>query len=157
MLFEKAFGIILDWEGGYVNDPGDPGGETKFGISKRSYPNVKINELTREDAADIYKRDFWDACKCDEFPPPVAILLFDAAIQHGQETAIKMLQNVVNVSADGIVGRKTILTVNGKSPAYIARELSLSRMMLYTSNKNWSLYGKGWTRRLLDIYNKAFA
>ena len=68
MTFDEAFEILIGHEGGYVNDKRDPGGETKYGIAKRSYPNVDVRNLTRAQAVDIYRRDFWQRVRGDELP-----------------------------------------------------------------------------------------
>ncbi len=81
--FERALKLVLDHEGGYVNDPDDPGGETKYGISKRAYPSLDIKNLTVEQAAGIYWRDYWDACSCDQLAYPMDITVFDTAVNCG--------------------------------------------------------------------------
>lgn len=83
MSFETAFSFTLGHEGGYVNDSHDPGGETKYGISKRSYPAVDIKSLTLEQAKAIYQRDYWQAASCERMPPKIAIAVFDSAVHHG--------------------------------------------------------------------------
>ncbi len=81
--FDTAVTAVLSYEGGYVNDPNDPGGETNWRISKRAYPNLDIKNLTRDQAIQIYRRDYWDSLECDRFPPLIAIALFDAAVNQG--------------------------------------------------------------------------
>jgi hypothetical protein len=81
--FDKALDFVLRWEGGYSNDKDDPGGETKFGISKRSYPEVNIKDLTREEAASIYRRDYWDTMLCDSRSSDLALAVFDSAVNCG--------------------------------------------------------------------------
>lgn len=81
--FDKALNFVLRWEGGYVNDPHDPGGETKFGISKRSFPDLNIKDLTREQAADIYRRDYWNIFACDTRDYPTGLVIFDSAVNCG--------------------------------------------------------------------------
>jgi hypothetical protein len=81
--FEKALAFVLRWEGGYSNDPHDPGGETKFGISKRSYPDVNIKDLTRESAAQLYRRDYWSVMGCDQRLPDIGLVVFDSAVNCG--------------------------------------------------------------------------
>lgn len=78
--FAAALELLLHFEGGYVNDPNDAGGETKYGISKRAYPNLDIASLTKSDAAEIYLRDYWDACRCSEMPEPLSLSVFDYAV-----------------------------------------------------------------------------
>lgn len=80
---ELAFGFTLPHEGGYVNDPKDPGGETKFGISKRSYPSLDIKNLTLEKAKEIYIRDYWNELSCNTFTTSLAIAAFDTAVLCG--------------------------------------------------------------------------
>jgi lysozyme family protein len=151
MLFEKALKAVLNWEGDYTNDPRDPGGETRYGISKRAYPDLNIWLLTVEEAANIYRADYWEKCQCDKFADPVAILLFDTAVNMGNDAAAKMLQSVVGVKVDGIIGPKTIHGVNMADPVWVVRELAAARMLRYSKMKNWDVYGTGWTRRLFDV------
>jgi lysozyme family protein len=109
--FDLAIPITLAFEGGYVNSPSDPGGETNFGISKRSYPNVDIRNLTKEGACLIYKHDFW---KYDGIGSQmVANKLFDAGVNEGVERAVRMMQQLVGVVADGKYGSLTEGGING--------------------------------------------
>ena len=68
-LFETAVDFILSVEAGLVNDPSDPGGLTKFGISQRAYPDVNIRDLTLDGAKTLYRKDYWNRCSCDKLPP----------------------------------------------------------------------------------------
>lgn len=90
-----AFGLdmtfVFKWEGGYVNDPSDPGGETNFGISKRAYPNIDIKNLTRQAAQEIYQRDYWDAIKGDTLEPALGAVALDTAINMGVSRAKQFL------------------------------------------------------------------
>lgn len=95
--FRKALQFTLKWEGGYVNDPDDPGGETKWGISKRAYPNLDIKNLTPEAAASIYAKDYWDRCSCDSLSYPLCVAVFDSAVQHGCGRAISWLKGATDV------------------------------------------------------------
>lgn len=107
--FEKALSHILQNEGGYVNDKTDKGGETKFGISKKSYPKEDIKNLTIERAKEIYKRDFWDKIKGDQIQnDELALNLFDFAVNGGVGTSIKTLQKALNVDVDGVIGNDTL-------------------------------------------------
>ena len=89
MSFETVVHMVLEHEGGYVNHPSDPGGETKYGISKRAYPDVDIAELTKDDAADLYKRDYWDRIKGDDLPAGVACAVHGLCCQFRNLTCIK--------------------------------------------------------------------
>ena len=147
--FDDAVVVILRHEGGYVNDPNDPGGETNFGICKRSYPNEDIRNLTEARAKEIYRRDYWDKCKCDQLPEAVRLLVFDAAVNQGVGAAVKMLQKAVSTMEDGIIGPNTLAKVRAAKnlPVTYAAE----RAMRYASNKNLNLYGRGWFRRLFSV------
>lgn len=103
-----AFVLNVNVEGEYSDDPQDPGGETRFGISQQAHPAVDIANLTREEAVEIYRRSYWDACRCDEFPPALALALFDAAVNQGPAKAVKLLQRALGEEVDGVVGPDTL-------------------------------------------------
>lgn len=92
--FDSCVEFILKAEGGYVNDKYDAGGETKYGISKRSYPDVNIKNLTLDDAKAIYKRDYWDACGCGDLKEPLDVIVFDTAVNMGVGRAKEFYQKV---------------------------------------------------------------
>ena len=106
--FEKAFERTIGHEGSYVWNPQDPGGETKHGISRRSYPRENIAEMTIERARVIYERDFWVAAKCDEMPDRLAIEVFDASVNSGIPQASRWLQRSLGVADDGVIGPVTL-------------------------------------------------
>ena len=85
--FDAALAFVLAREGGYVNDPRDPGGETNFGICKRSYPAEDIKNLTKQRAGEIYKQDFWDALGLDQYPAGLTLAMFDTAVNLGKSRA----------------------------------------------------------------------
>ena len=95
MDFDEAFDILIGHEGGHVDHPNDPGGETKYGISKRAYPDVNIAALTLDDAKAIYREDYWDRVRADELPAELRFPLFDAAVNSGVAQSIKWLQRAV--------------------------------------------------------------
>lgn len=136
--FKKAIGMILKHEGGYVFDPDDPGGETNYGISKKSYPDTDIKNLTVDDAKEIYKRDFWDKIRLDEITKQnIASKLFDMAVNMGRSRAVKIVQDAVSkysheIAVDGIIGSQTIGAINSvkHSPAFLKLIVSL-RIMRY--------------------------
>ncbi|MFV1530507.1 MULTISPECIES: glycoside hydrolase family 108 protein [unclassified Phaeobacter] len=154
-IFEQAVGFALkeQIEGGYVNDPRDPGGETNFGISKRSYPKVNIKELTREDAIAIYKRDYWDACKCDELPPEIAVAVFDCAVNQGTGIGARLLQKALRVTADGIIGPKTLAAAHRADTAELVLDFLSWRLRRYAHTANSTTYMRGWSKRVLYLLN----
>ena len=112
-IFNKCINIILWAEGGYVNDPVDPGGETNMGITKRNYPDLDIKNITRNQAIEIYFRDYWSKMNLKNINNENAILqIFDAGVNTGTRTAIKLAQKLVGAYADGVVGDQTTGMIN---------------------------------------------
>jgi len=151
MTFEECLEVVLFHEGGHVIHPKDPGGETNFGISKRAYPELNIASLTREEAVEIYRRDYWDKCHLEEIPPELRLLIFDCAVNQGQSFAMGTLQSVVGSEVDGVFGPKTKAILDQSDPKAIARLFAKRRLIRYCENKAWALFGKGWVSRLFDI------
>lgn len=146
MNFDTAFDRLISHEGGYVNHPNDPGGETKFGICKRSYPNVNIAALTVEDAKAIYKRDFWDVLG-DDVDPAIKFQVFDFAVNSGVQTAIRKLQSAIGVADDGHWGPASAaklkeIMVPDVIMLYVAERLDFWRKLT-----TWSTFGAGWAGR----------
>jgi lysozyme family protein len=150
MNFDQAFYRLISSEGGYVNNPADPGGETKFGISKRSYPLVDIANLTRDQAREIYRRDFWDRGRMDEYDPAIAFQVLDAAVNHGIETAVRMLQRAAGVADDGHIGPVTVAAIKGKSVTDMLMLFIAQRIKFWTRLSTWPQFGKGWANRAAD-------
>lgn len=132
MNFDHAFIFVVGIEGGYTNDPNDPGGETKFGISKRAYPQVDIPNLTLDEAKAIYLRDYWHVCKCDELPADMALLVFDAAVNQGVSAALRFYAN-----------------------ATTAEGYQAERALAYARLSTFPTYGRGWMRRLFTTFRAA--
>lgn len=162
MNFEKAFGRLIDHEGGYSTDHNDPGNwtggkvgkgvmkGTKFGIAANTYPNLDIKNLTIEQAKAIYKKDWWDKLGADQLHPSIVYQLWDFAVNAGKSRALKELQQAVGVPDDGIIGPKTIAAVNATDVNDVLLLLASERLRFYTSLPTWSTYGKGWTNRVAE-------
>lgn len=148
--FNMAVNIILAHEGGYVNDPKDAGGETKYGISKRAYPNENIAHLTRERAKEIYYRDYWQKIRGDKLPYGTALVLFDMAVNMGATKAIKIAQKCAKVKEDGLFGDKTLAAILDSGPIDMAQKLTHERIMFYSSLQTFSRFGSGWVRRSIE-------
>ena len=146
--FDECFAKLIGHEGGYVFDARDPGGETKFGISKRAYPNIDIHALTLDGAKSIYRKDYWQRCRCDELPQGVAFDVFDAAVNSGPGQAIRWLQRAVGVADDGIIGPVTLAAVRKSDPAALRARYSGVRLEFMTQLSTWPAFGKGWARRI---------
>lgn len=149
MNFDKAFEQLIGHEGGYVFDPRDPGGETKFGISKRSYPTLDVRALTLADAKALYRRDFWERAQCDKMPPELAFDVFDAAVNSGIGQAIRWLQRAVGVADDGRVGPLTLAALQREADTSAVRaRFSGHRLDFMTRLSTFEVFGKGWSRRI---------
>lgn len=140
--------IIARIEGGYSNDPQDPGGETNFGISKRSYPNLDIAGLTEGQAIDLYYSDFWVPSGCAALNNGLDLWVFDGEINHGPLEAVKLLQGVCGVAQDGKIGPQTIAAANSMPEP---EKYLQARLAHYQSLPGWAHDGDGWTKRLFII------
>lgn len=145
-VFDRAFDIVLGAEGGYTVDSG---GETKYGISKRSYPTLNIATLTIDDARTIYRRDYWDKIYGDDLPPPIALVVFDAKVNGGDP--IRWMQSAAKVTPDGVIGPVTIASVRAARAGEVVSEVCARRLVYLTSLPTWSTYGLGWSRRIAHL------
>lgn len=148
MDFEKAIKRVLGHEVGYVNDPEDPGGETKWGISKRSYPDLDIAALTRDHAIAIYERDFWERIHHRVLPDALDFQLLDSAVHSGIEQSIRFLQRALHVADDGYFGPVSRQALQTAEVNDLAFNFIAERIDFMTRRKNWDAHGKGWMRRM---------
>lgn len=148
MEFDAAFEKLLGHEGGYVNNPSDPGGETRFGISKRSYPHLDIKALTVEQSKAIYKRDFWGPAGCDAVPDALRFDLFDMAVNSGVKAAVKTLQGAVRETEDGILGPRTLQAVQSMPADKVRARFNGARLLFMSGLSNWPAFSRGWARRI---------
>jgi lysozyme family protein len=146
--FDKAVQFVLSdrIEGGYVNNPVDPGGETNFGICKRAHPNVDIKNLTRDEAIVIYKREYWDTIGGDKLPTPVDLVAFDCSVNQGPGAAKEVLEQAL--SDQGVE------TIAEAEPLWLAADMIFLRLSRYTRLKTWGNFGKGWVNRMIALYDE---
>jgi lysozyme family protein len=147
MDFNTAFDRLMGNEGGYTDGIGDPGGETNWGISKRSYPTVDIKMLTRDAAKEIYQRDFWQRGHMDQFDSALAFQVFDFAVNSEIETAIRKLQQAAGVADDGHIGPITLAVIKSKSVTDMIMLFVAQRLRYWTKLSNWPVAGRGWANR----------
>jgi lysozyme family protein len=155
--FLKAFEYLMYHEGGYVNDPKDAGGETKFGISKRSYPSLDIKNLTRDQACKIYFVDFWMKAKCEDINDEnIATKFFDLAVHTGIPQAVKLIQRALRsageqVIEDGIIGPNTLSAINKADPTDLLAALKSEAAGFYrfiaSINPSQQRFINGWLNR----------
>lgn len=148
MNFDQAFELLIGHEGGYVNHPKDPGGETKYGISKRAYPDEDIAGLTLERAKAIYRRDYWDRVEAEALPPEVRFDVFDVAVNSGVSTAVKMLQRAAFAEVDGVIGPKTRLALKSMNPLVLLARVNGARLAYLADLPTWPAFGRGWAKRI---------
>ena len=159
MSFDKAMEFVFRWEGGYSNDPADPGGETKYGISKKAYPNLDIANLTRLQAKTIYEKDYWKSSYCHLLPYPLSLAVFDYAVNAGPPRAVKALQKVVGASPDGLWGPETLLKINEalrsvgtpRLSVHLCSERSNFYIDVVAKKPSQIKFLKGWLRRVFDL------
>ena len=151
MTFDNCLDVVLKYEGDYSNDSNDPGGETKWGISKRAYPKVDIKNLSLENAKQIYRIDYWDRIRGEFLHPAIRLMVFDCAVNQGVARASIYLQQCAGVSTDGFIGPETRQALDQIDPEFIIMKYAKYRHAAYTKNPKWSIYGAGWSSRLLDV------
>jgi len=156
--FDEIIEVVLEHEGGYVNDPKDPGGETNFGIAKRSHPDVDIKNLTKEGAKEIYKEVYWDKNKVESLPEDLWHIYFDMCVNQGKSRAVKIIQRAVNgkggsLTVDGGMGPMTIAAI-GKSRVELDR-VRAYRVKYYadlvTKKPDLERFYFGWFKRALEV------
>jgi lysozyme family protein len=158
--WDTSIAFVLEMEGGYTLDPADPGGETNFGISRKSYPDIDIKNLTVDQAKDIYHRDYWDPCRCDNLPFPFALGLFDMAVNQGTQTAIKCLQETLDLIVDGVMGPRTINAAQNattrKFKGFLAHRLAhYARLM--AAKQNLLVFAVNWSFRVVSLSEVVFS
>lgn len=161
--FDKCLEMILHHEGGYVNHPRDPGGETNLGVTKRVYKEwgglKDMVDLTVEDVAPIYENNYWKRAKCDHLPSGLDLAVFDWAVNSGVGRAAKKLQTMIGTEADGGIGPNTLRTLEEYIQHHGIEETinnyKAIRQKFYESLSTFDTFGKGWTRRNEETKEKA--
>ena len=152
MSFDKAFEHVVGVEGGYVNHPNDPGGETIYGITRRDHPQAWVNgRPTLEQAKVIYRDQYWRPVKADDLPWPLAMFVFDAAVNQGVGTATRLLQKTLGVAQDGLIGNNTLAAIRRSNPVELCALYLADRALRYTGTRNFDVFGRGWLKRLFVI------
>ena len=159
--FDKCLEMLLHHEGGYVWHEEDPGGETNLGVTKKVYQDwggtKDMIDLTVEDVAPIYKKNYWDRCKCDELSSGLDWAVFDWAVNSGTRRVSKALQKACGAERDGVIGNKTLALANGQNVKYMIEEISVMRQSFYESLRTFKTFGRGWTRRNKETTEQALS
>ena len=168
ITFDKAIEVILLHEGGYSFDALDPGGETNFGISKRSYPNLNIKALTKQQAIEIYRRDYWNKYRLESYPDSIRLQMFDVTVNSGFKNAVIVLQRSLNrlgmrLVVDGAMGPKTRTALDHSETSVtdvilLPQYVFIERLYFYNNiviNKSSQVkFLRGWINRANDVYTR---
>ena len=154
--YDKCLETILHHEGGYVNHPKDPGGETNLGVTKKVYQEhggtKDMKDLLVEDVAPIYKKGYWDKIKGDDLPGGLDLCVFDFGVNAGPGRAAKFLQQMIGTTVDGGIGPNTLAKLeeyireNGEHEA--VNKYQEMRQKYYENLSTFATFGRGWTRRV---------
>lgn len=147
--FDEAFRRVIGEEGGYTNDPRDPGGETRWGISKRAHPELDIATLSLEGARSLYRAEYWDAHRLSELPDRIAIAVFDGAVNSGAPAAIGWLQRALGAPSTGDMDDHTIAAAReATDPSGVLMRYWGHRLRFLADLATWPAFGRGWARRV---------
>ena len=154
--FDDIIEVVLHHEGGYVNDPKDPGGETNFGIAKRSHPDGDIKNLTEEGAKEIYKEHYWDRNKVEDLTENLRHIYFDMCVNQGRSRAVRIMQRAANakganLKVDGGMGPKTIAAMDGVELDRVRAYRVKYYADLVTRKPDLEKFYFGWFRRALEV------
>lgn len=163
--FDAALALVFAHEGKFVDDPADPGGATKYGITRgtlaawrrRPVTVAEVRALTRAEARKIYRARYWDAIKADAMPPAVALMVFDFAVNAGVSRAVETLQRITGAKVDGRVGPQTLASLEGRYIRLLLTAYAAARMAHYTALPTWHRFGTGWARRNTETLDAALA
>ena len=156
--FDKSLELVLKHEGGFSDDPFDPGGKTMKGVTQAVYDAYRktrgrtaqsVKFITDDELKAIYKFQYWDRVQGDYLPRGLDYAVFDFAVNSGVGRASKYLQAVLGVAQDGVIGAKTLATI--QSPRNTINALCDRRMGFLHGLRTFWRFGKGWTRRVQDV------
>ena len=161
--FDQCLAAVLHHEGGYVNHPKDPGGMTNLGVTKRvweEWVGHEVDEkamraLTPADVGPMYRKKYWDKVCGDNLPAGVDMAVFDLAVNSGPGRAAKMLQKVLGVPEDGMIGPKTLEKVASMDVGNLVEDYNAKRLSFLQALPTWETFGKGWGRRVAEVSKDA--
>jgi lysozyme family protein len=162
--FRPSLAAVLIHEGGYVNDPQDPGGATNRGITQHVYDDWRrsqgldprsVRSLEQSEIEAIYRKLYWNACRCDDLPSGVDYCVFDFAVNSGASRAARYLQRAVEVAEDGQIGPMTIAAANKEPVCETIAAINSARLFFLSQLPTFARFGKGWTTRVGEVGVKA--
>ncbi|MEW9586727.1 glycoside hydrolase family 108 protein [Paraburkholderia sp. DGU8] len=157
--FDDAFDALIGNEGGYSNNPADPGGETMWGVTARVARAAgftgQMKDLPRDTAKAIAKKLYWDPLRLDELDPRVAFQIFDANYNGGHP--VIWMQGAAGAKVDGLIGPATIAAVQATDPLRFMLRWNALRLRYFTSLRTWLTFSKGWVNRIANNLMKGAA
>lgn len=161
--FEPAVRFVLAREGGFVQDPRDPGGATKFGITRRTLARARgggvsvedVRALSEGEARAIYRRLYWSPLRADALPPGPDLALFDFAVNSGPARAVRTLQGLLGVPPSGTVDPQTLAAAGAANAPALVGALSRARLCFLQGLPTWPVFGRGWRKRVLAAQTEA--
>jgi len=162
---ERSITLVFGHEGGYVNNPKDPGGPTKFGITqatlkawrKRPVTVAEVKALKLEEASQILRKQYWTPVRGDDLPAGLDHAVFDFSVNSGPSQSVKTLQRIVGSAPDGIMGARTLAAINGRNVSNLIDDYCDARMAFLQGLKTFATFGKGWTARVERVRKEAKA
>ena len=154
MSFKECLDLVLKSEGGWVNHPSDPGGETNLGVTKRvweeyvGHPVDSLKKLTKEDVAPLYEQKYWRPCYGEVLPRGLDFVIFSMAVNSGPGRSVKLLQSAIGCVPDGVIGPATRGLISSSNGADIIKKFSDARREYYKTLKVFPIFGKGWLARV---------
>ena len=163
--FDICMTMLLAHEGGYSDDSRDSGGKTNLGVTKRVYDEFYggdateevMKAITKHDVTPIYRRNYWDRCRCPDLPNGVDWAVFDLSVNSGTGRAARLLQRAVGAEEDGSIGPLTLMKVKGLDSTSIINRIAVYREEFYRSLSNFDVFGRGWLRRNDETRKQALA
>ena len=152
--FEKCLDLVLKSEGGWVNNPADPGGETNLGVTKRVWEEYvghavqSLKKLTKDDVAPLYELKYWRPCYCEVLPRGLDFVVFSMGVNAGPGRSDKVLQQSIGCVPDGVIGPRTRELISASNSANLIAKFSEARREYYRSLKTFPIFGKGWLARV---------
>jgi lysozyme family protein len=163
--YEESLRRVLQHEGHYSNHPNDPGGPTNFGITLADYRRyinpvataLDVRMMGINDAKKIYRTRYWDIQHCDRMPSGVDYCMFDYGVNSGVGRSQKVIQRILKVTVDGIIGAKTLAALNAQDPQFVVLAICRERMGFLRALRTWPVFGRGWFRRVNEVQDAALA
>lgn len=163
--FERSLTGVLKSEGGFVDDPHDPGGATNMGVTLATFrrfvnPRATVDDLKRVTSAQVatvYRKQYWNAVKGDDLPDGVDYSVFDFAVNSGPGRAAKFLQTIVGAQPDGKIGAETLSAARAMDPSTVIERLADRRLEFLEGLPTWGRYKNGWTDRVHSVREASLA